>query len=106
MNDILNDPKAAFIAVLGVLMGVLAWLGKGALKRIESLERHSVTKSDLKVLHEENLGNFKEVKELIRQSNESATQSRHDLRDKIGVVAGQVARIEGQLSGRYPRLER
>lgn len=106
MNDLLTDPKALALALLGVVMTILTWIGKGALKRLEHIERNYASKADLQEKHEENLGNFNEIKQMIRASDQDAAKSRHDLRDKIGVVAGQVAKIEGQLSGRYPRLER
>lgn len=104
MNDLLTDWKNAAIALLGTLVTILGWIGRGALRRIEHLERTSVAKSDLKELHQENLGNFDEVKALIRRSDEDAMKSRHRLADTVGILTGQVAKVEGRLDEIAKRL--
>lgn len=55
MNDLLTDWKNAAIALLGALVGVLSYLGRGALKRLEWLEQNAATKADMNQRHQENL---------------------------------------------------
>lgn len=97
MNDLLTDPKALAIALLGAVVGLLSFMGRSALRRIEHLEQNSVSKADLKNFHEENLGNFRELKEMLTRDQADARLSRHTLADRMGVVAGQVAKLEGRL---------
>lgn len=58
MNDLLNDPKAIAITLLGALVAVLTFLGKDVLKRLKELERNSVDKNYVDTRHHENTGRF------------------------------------------------
>jgi hypothetical protein len=52
MNELLSDPKFT-LAVVGALVGLLMWLGRGYTRRLEALEREAVRKMDLKELRDD-----------------------------------------------------
>jgi cell division protein FtsB len=47
MNELLSDAKTVVLWLLGALMALLAWLGKRQIRRIDELERDSVTRDEL-----------------------------------------------------------
>jgi cell division protein FtsB len=76
MNEIIGDAKSAIIWLLGVVMALLAWLGKRQINRIDSLERESVTRKELaetltqmredrQQMHSENKAEFRYIRERV-----------------------------------------
>lgn len=65
MNDLLTDPKSLALTFLGALMALLTWIGKGALRRIEELEKNAVTRPYVDQKHEENRATLSEIKAAV-----------------------------------------
>lgn len=53
MNELISDPKFSLL-VAGAFMGLLVWLGKRQIRRIDALEQTSVSKADIERMHGEN----------------------------------------------------
>jgi len=80
-----NDPETlwrALVLLVSIVTGIIAWLGKRHIDRLDSLDREAVRHHDLKELeerltedrktmHEENQRRFAEVREDIRSVNNS-----------------------------------
>jgi hypothetical protein len=82
MNDLLTDPKSALIAVLGILMAVLTWLGKGALERIKHLEQNAATQADIDKRHEENLERLDRIETAVTGTHRRIDDLYRDLMGK------------------------
>jgi len=65
MNDLLSDWKNIAITLLGALVTLLTWLGKGALDRLKYLEEHTATNADVDRRHIENGGRLDRIEEKI-----------------------------------------
>lgn len=65
MNDLLTDWKNAAIALLGALVGILTYLGRNALRRLEQVERESVTREYVDSKHDENIERFDRLEKKI-----------------------------------------
>lgn len=78
--------------------------------RLDSLERTSVTREELKAM----IDGIEDAHERRHRERMEAQEHRHrenldkfsGLFDQVGKVREDVSRIDGQLSGRYPRIER
>lgn len=106
MSDPLNDPKTWFQGFLTFFSGILTFMFRAYVqkqedhgKRLELLERNCVTREDLE----------KMVEQMRADRRAMHEENRADLRTLIadlGQVKETVSHLEGQLSGRYPRMER
>lgn len=47
MNELLNDAKTILLGLIGAILALLTWLGKRQIRRIDDLERGSVTREEL-----------------------------------------------------------
>lgn len=47
MSEIFSDAKSVVLWLFGVLMGLMAWLGKRQVTRIDDLEKQGVTREEL-----------------------------------------------------------
>jgi len=93
MNDLLGDWKTIAITLLGVLVTLLTWLGKGALERLKHLEDNAATNADVVVRHHENQGRFDRVDE-----NFDRLETKFDT--GIGGVHDRIDRIFDRLPGK------
>jgi Ser/Thr protein kinase RdoA (MazF antagonist) len=75
MNDVFTDWKNAAITLLGALVAVLSFIGRGALKRLEWLEKNAATKADTNQRHQENLERLDRI--------ETATTGTHKRIDEL-----------------------
>lgn len=69
MNEFFINQKAVVDMLLVALMGILTYLGKNALKRLEHLEKDTLRKADLELLrvqlrgeHEENRNTMDDIR--------------------------------------------
>lgn len=72
MDALLSDPKFA-LAVVGALVGLLMWLGRGYIRRLELLEREAVKRKDLKELREDLRLEHKENSEKLESIEKAVT---------------------------------
>lgn len=47
MSEIFDDAKSIILALFGALMGLMLWFGRREVRRIDELEKHSVTRDEL-----------------------------------------------------------
>jgi cell division protein FtsB len=70
VNDLFPEAKTVFMWLLGVVMALLAWIGKRQIRRIDDLERQSVTREELsqtlKQMREDRLQMHRENREELR----------------------------------------
>jgi len=105
MNDLLNDWKNLAIGLLGVLVGILTWIGKRTITRVDQLAIEAIARNvefqqlrgDLAEEHSENGDKLDRIEALINRNHEDATQGRHRVGNQILTLAGQVAKLEGRL---------
>lgn len=90
MNDLLGDWKNIAIGLLGALVAVLSWIGTGVMKRLNYLERHAVLKQDLDKYHQENLGNFREIKAHLERQD----KGREDLKNVVHRIDKRLAVVQ------------
>lgn len=76
MNELLSDAKTVLLWLFGAIMALLAWFGKRQIKRIDDLERDSVTRKefaavmdhsrqDRQRMHDENRAELQYIRERV-----------------------------------------
>jgi cytochrome oxidase assembly protein ShyY1 len=74
MNELLSDGKTLLLGLIGAMMALLTWLGKRQVRRIDDLERHSVTREELSKtltqMREDRLQMHRENREELRYIRE------------------------------------
>lgn len=80
MNEIFSDAKTIILSLLGALMGLMLWLGRREVKRIDDLEKHSVTRDELATT----LSQLREDR--LRMHNENREELRY-IRDRVDSIA-------------------
>jgi hypothetical protein len=73
-NELLSHAKSVVLGLLGALMALLAWLGRRQMRRIDDLERNSVTREELSQtltqMREDRLQMHRENREELRYIRE------------------------------------
>lgn len=76
MNEIFDDAKSIVLWLFGGVMALLTWLGRREIKRIDTLERESVTRKELAEtltqmredrwrMHEQNASELRYIRERV-----------------------------------------
>jgi len=100
MNDL--DGWKAFQLASTFVVGILAWLGKRAVDKIERLQDNSVTRSELKEnmalmreerqsMHQENQNHLDRIEKIIGENEQRDSQTRHDIRETVHAMSLQLA---------------
>lgn len=71
MNELLADAKSVFLALLALLMSLLSWIGLRQIKRLDDLERDSVTREELR----ETLAEMREDRQRMHTENQRQLDS-------------------------------
>lgn len=89
--------------LLTIIMGVFAWLGADAMKRLHHLENDAVRKADMKELKEQLAGEHEENRDNLK----SATQETRDgLKALTDAVTGTHKRIDDFLNSQMEQNRR
>lgn len=79
MNDLLPDAKTAFMWLLGALVTLLTWLGKGLHSRVTRLERGSITRPEFKTALDE----FRQERREMHAENRETLSRIHERVDQL-----------------------
>lgn len=90
MNDFFSDPKSAALGLLGTLVGVITWLGKREIRRIdkaldESVRRHEFEqlRKDMDSRHGENIARLDRIDTATTGTHKRIDDLYCDLMDKF-----------------------
>lgn len=79
MNEIFDDAKSIVVGLLGAIMALLTWWGRREIKRIDTLERESVTREELA--------------ETLKQMRDDRLQMHGENRDELRYIRERVDAI-------------
>lgn len=107
MNDFIEALKTAVVILIGIVVGILAYLGKRTSERVDTLKETAVTREDLRlaldsiesrqqVQHGENRGLLERIENKIDANEERASRTRHDTNESVHALAVQVAVLARQ----------
>jgi len=102
MNDAFEGLKAAFLLLLGITVGILAYFGKRTSERVDALSQTSVTRNELaealnrvreerQTQHQENRETLTRIETKIDANEERSSKTRHDTNEFVHGLATQLA---------------
>lgn len=102
MNDAFEALKAAFLILLGITVGILAYLGKRTSERVDLLKETAITREELNetlarlredrmVHHQENRETLTRIETKIDDNEKRSAQTRHDTNASVHALAVQFA---------------
>jgi hypothetical protein len=123
MNEDAFNLKAVVPWLIATLMALVAWFSrrgisqydndlKDGIKRIEFLERNTVTydhlnrvidqlRSDRSLMHEENQAHLNRIEDKIDANEERSSKTRHDTKDEVHALALKIAEMSRTNRGSY-----
>lgn len=104
MNDAYEALKTAFLLLIGITVGILAYLGKRTSERVDSLKETAVTRDELTSAldriearqqgrHGENRDLLERIETKIDANEERASHTRHDTNESVHALAMKIAEI-------------
>jgi hypothetical protein len=82
MNELIETWKTIALYLLGGLVTILSFIGRGALKRLEWLEQNAATKADVAQRHRENLERLDRIETGITGTHARIDDLYRDLLEK------------------------
>lgn len=79
MNELQPDPRTLLEWLVGALVTVIAWLGRGAHARLRRLEENAVMREEMLRLHEENKDRLDEIRETTTATHNRIDQLYRDI---------------------------
>lgn len=82
MYEILSDPKALALFLLGGYVTLLTWAGKRAIKKFDDLNDNAVRREEMLRLHSENTARLDKINDGVERTHERIDDIYRDLMNK------------------------
>jgi hypothetical protein len=107
MNEAYEALKTAFLLLIGITVGILAYLGKRTNERVDALKETAITREELtatldriearqRVQHGENRDFLERIETKIDANEERASRTRHDTNESVHALAMEIAVLRSQ----------
>lgn len=105
MNELLSDPKAIAIGLMGTVMTLLAWMGKRFVRRLDEVERHHVTRAALESMLTSMRIERREMHTENKETLDSIATKVDDLRDRVAAPVAVLTQRVSTLEDRVQELK-
>lgn len=82
MYDILADPKALAICLLGGFVTLIAWIGRRELKRLDELDENAVRREEMETFHRDNVNRLDGIQATVESTHRRIDDIYRDLLNK------------------------
>lgn len=104
MNDAFESFKTVVLILIGIIVGILGYLGKRTSERVDELKETAASREELTAAldrlearqqdqHRENRALLERIENKIDENEERASKTRHSTKDEVHALALKLAQI-------------